>query len=389
MKATPAMSANILDRRGFAMVAGRVLGLGFALSSLGAGLAPRRAWAADEAPRIPGDIFTAERVPVDVTAATVNDARDRGLVQGRVTGLRKVVERLVARDDLSRVPTLTSTQIIDMVRDFSIANERSSAVRYIAELTVRFDPNAVRRLLRNAGIPFAETMSKPLVVVPVLRTAENRTLLWEENNPWRGAWIKTASANGLVPLLVPNAEPKDISAVTLDQAMNKDAGALATLASAYDAGGALVALAVVDGPAVRVTLTAVRPGVGNDDLTAGASAQSGQSFDDLLAAAARAASIAVEENWRTRNSVTFGTVGQLTALVPITALKDWLTVRERLNGVSLIERVDLQAITRDRAQVTLYYAGQQNQLRLAMSQRDLSLTQQSGVWVIGAGRGNP
>ncbi|MHB1205576.1 MAG: DUF2066 domain-containing protein [Rhodospirillaceae bacterium] len=380
------MSANILDRRGFAMVAGRVLGAGFAV----AGLGPRAALAAEEspAPRIAGDIFTAERVPVDVTAVSVNDARDRGLVQGRVTGLRKVIERLVARDDLSRVPTLTSTQIIDMVRDFSIANERSSAVRYIADLTVRFDPNAVRKLLRNAGIPFAETMSKPLVVVPVLRT-ENRTLLWEENNPWRAAWIKTASANGLVPLLAPNAEPKDISAVSLDQALNKDPGALATLASAYDAGGALVAVAVVDGPAVRVTLTAVRPGVGNDDLTAGAAAQSGQSFEDLLAAAARAASSAVEENWRTRNSVTFGTVGQLTALVPITALKDWLTVRERLTGVSLIERVDLQAITRDRAQVTLYYAGQREQLRLAMSQRDLSLTQQSGVWVIGAGRATP
>ena len=134
---------------------------------------------------------------------------------------------------------------------------------------------------------------------------------------------------------------------------------------------------------------AVRPGVGNDDLTAGAAAQSGQSFDDLLAAAARAATIAVEENWRTRNSVTFGTVGQLTALVPIATLKDWLTVRERLTGVSLIERVDLQAITRDRAQVTLYYAGQRDQLRLAMSQRDLSLTQQSGVWVIGAGTASP
>lgn len=381
------MSANILDRRGFAMVAGRVLGAGFAAVSL----RPRMALAAEEppAPRIAGDIFTAERVPVDATAVSVNDARDRGLVQGRVTGLRKVIERLVARDDLARVPTVTSTQVIDMVRDFSIANERSSAVRYVADITVRFDPNAVRKLLRNAGIPFAETMSKPLVVVPVLRTAENRTLLWEENNPWRAAWIRTASANGLVPLLVPNAEPKDISAVNLGQAMNRDPGALATLASSYDAGGALIAVAVVDGPAIRVALTAVRPGVGNDDLTAGVAAQPGQSFDDLLAAAARAASTAVEDNWRERNSVTFGTIGQLTALVPIAALKDWLTVRERLTGVSLIERVDLQAITRDRAQVTLYYAGQREQLRLAMSQRDLSLTQQSGVWVIGAGRATP
>ena len=376
------MSANILDRRGFAMAAGRVLGAGFASGIL----LPHISLAADEAPapRAPGDIFVAEAVPVDVTAATVTDARDRGLVQGRVNGLRKVLERLVARDDLARVPTLNSTQVIEMVRDFSIANERTSAVRYIAELTVRFDPAAVRRLLRGANIPFAETMSKPLVVVPVLSTAENRTLLWDDNNPWRAAWLKAASVNGLVPLLAPGAEPKDLSAVSIDQAMAKDPSALATLASAYDAGGALVAMAVVDGPAIRVTLTAVRAGLANDELSATVSAASGQSRDDLFAAAARASVIAVEDNWRTRNSVTFGTVGQLTALVPIENLKDWLTVRDRLTGVPLIERIDLQAITRDRAQVTLYFSGERDQLRLAMSQRDLSLAQQNGVWVIGA-----
>ena len=292
------MSANILDRRGFAMAAGRALGVGFA-----AGIAvPRMALAADEtesartsgapAPRVPGDVFVAEAVPVDVTAATVTDARERGLVQGRVNGLRKVLERLVAREDLLRVPTLSSTQVIDMVRDFSIADERTSAVRYIAALTVRFDPGAIRRLLRGANIPFAETMSKPLVVVPVLRTAENRTLLWDDNNPWRAAWLKTASVNGLVPLLVPGAEPKDISAVTLDQALAKDPSALATLASSYDAGGALVAMAVADGPALRVTLTAVRSGIANDDLTATATGQ------DIYVAAVRASIAAVEDNGR-------------------------------------------------------------------------------------------
>ncbi len=376
------MSANILDRRGFAMAAGRAFGVAFV-----AGVAaPRMTFAADETPvpRSPGDIFVADSVPVDVTAATVTDARERGLVQGRVNGLRKVLERLVAREDLPRVPTLTSTQVIDMVRDFSIADERTSAVRYIASLTVRFDPGAIRRLLRGANTPFAETMSKPLVVVPVLRTAEGRTLLWEDGNPWRAAWLRTASVNGLVPLLAPGAEPKDISAVTLDQALAKDSAALATLASSYDAGGALVALATVDGPAIRVTLTAVRPGLSNDELTALASAQSGQSREDLFAAAARAVVAVVEDNWRSRNSVTFGTTSQITALVPIESLKDWLTVRERLTGVPLIESVDLQAITRDRAQVTLYFSGERDQLRLAMSQRDLSLTQQSGVWVIGA-----
>jgi len=292
-----------------------------------------------------------------------------------------VLERLVAPGDLSRVPTLTSTRVIEMVRDFSIANERTSAVRYIADLTVRFNPEAVRRLLRNAGVPFAETMSKPLVVVPVLRTQDGKTLLWEENNPWRAAWLNVASVNGLVPIYVPGAEPRDISAVSPDQAVAKDASALNTLAGSYGAGGALVAVAQMDGPALRVTLSVMRAGLGGEELATTATA-SGR--DDVYTVAARASVGVVEDNWRERNTVTAGDVGQLTALVPLENLKDWLTVRERLNGVPLIQRIDLQAITRDRAQVTLYFAGQREQLTLAMSQRDLSLAQQNGVWVIGA-----
>ncbi|MGZ6187127.1 MAG: DUF2066 domain-containing protein [Candidatus Binataceae bacterium] len=367
------MGANILNRRGFAM------GVGAGVAALTLPAALRPVIAADAAPvaRSVDDIFIAVNVPVDVTAATVTDARDRGLVQGRVNGLRQVLERLVGKEDIARVPTLSSTQVIDMVRDFSIASERSSAVRYIAELTVRFDPNAVRRLLRNAGIPFAETLSKPLVVVPVLSEGA-RALLWEDNNAWRLAWNRI-NVTGLVPLIVPPGEPKDISAITADQALAKDVGAVRTLASLYDAGGALIVVATLSGPTVQAVATEIRPGLPNQEFTRSQGAEGG---DDALTASARAIAAEIQDAWRERNRVVAGTTGQVTALVPITALKDWLTVRDSLTNVSLIERVDLQALTRDRAQVTLYFAGAQDQLRLALAQRDLMLAQQGGVWII-------
>src|SRR5581483_2235928 len=218
--------------------------------------------------------------------------------------------------------------------DFSIANERSSAVRYIAQLTVRFDPNAVRRLLRNAGISFAETLSKPLVVVPVLSEG-GRTLLWEETNAWRLAWNRVNLDRGLVPLIVPPGETRDVSGMTVDQALAKDAGAVRTLAGLYDAGGALIAVATPSGPTVQLAVTEVRPGLPNQEFTLSQGPEGG---DDALTASARAISAAVQEAWRQRNSVMAGTTGQVTALVPITALKDWLAVRDSLTNVSLIQR---------------------------------------------------
>lgn len=72
----------------------------------------------------------------------------------------------------------------------------------------------------------------------------------------------------------------------------------------------------------------------------------------------------------------------MTALVPVTDLKEWLSVRGRLANVALVDRIDVQAMTRDRVQIVIHFAGEDEQLRLAMGQHNLSFTQQSGVWVV-------
>jgi uncharacterized protein with PhoU and TrkA domain len=55
--------------------------------------------------------------------------------------------------------------------------------------------------------------------------------------------------------------------------------------------------------------------------------------------------------------------------------------------VPLVDRMDVQAMTKDRVQLTLYYAGAQSQLSVAMAQHDLALSQKDGVWVIAFARG--
>ena len=378
------MRANILDRRGFAMVAAALLVLIFA---------PTLTLAQTPPTAKPVDIFVAEGIPVDVTAGSITDARERGLTQGRVTGFRKVLERIVAREDLGRVPQLSSNQIIEMVRDFSIANERTSAVRYLAELTVRFDPNAVRNHLRRAGIPFTETVSKPLVVVPVLRDDSGAAFLWNDPNPWRTAWVRGGVDRGLVPLFFAAGDANDSAAINAEQATAKDAQAVANLTARYDVGGALIAVARWTPEGLQMNIAAARRGTPTTDFNLTYSGAPGQSRDEVMAGAVQAAALAVEEDWRRRNRITSTTTTQITALVPITDLKEWTSVRTHLGDVPLVDGINLQAMTRDRAQVTLSYIGDQSQLTLAMAQQDLGLTQQGGVWVIellrsgkGAGR---
>jgi len=329
------------------------------------------------------NLFVAAAVPVDVTAGGITEARERGLTQGRVSGFRTVVARIVAREDLDRVPQMNATQIIDVVRDFSIANERTSAVRYLADLTVRFDPAVIRRLLRGANIPYTETLSKPLVVVPLLRENANAPWqLWEDSNAWRSAWAMVPKDMGLVPLIVPTGGREDSAAVTAAQAASKDLIALNALARRYDAGGTVLAMATATPDGLQIQLEELRTDVPSEGLSLTQGREAGQAGDAFLLAGANAAGAAVQESWKRRNRVTFGGTTQITALVPVANLKEWLGVKNRLDDVPLISRLDLQAMTRDRAQITLYYSGAQRQLELAMSQHDLTLAQQGGVWII-------
>ena len=376
------MTRNILDRRRFAMAAAAL-----GCAPLWAGVLPRFALAQAESagpkPVTSQTLFDAEAIPVDVTAGTVTEARERGLTQGRVAGFRKVIARIVARDDQARVPQVSAAEVIDLVREFSIANERSSAVRYLADLTVRFNPVAIRRLLRGANIPFTETLSKPLVVVPLMRTDPNGSWqLWEPTNAWKSAWASLPQDFGLVHLITPGGNSEDVAALSADQAAAKDLAALNALAQRYQAGGAVIVAATQTGGTIELSVSEVRSDLPSEEITLSQPAEAGKPQDDVLAAAGTAAVGVIQDSWKHRNRVAFGGTTQITALVPVVDLKDWLAVKNKLDDVPLIDRLELQAMTRDRAQVTLYYAGEQRQLELAMSQHDLTLTQQSGVWII-------
>ncbi|MBL8642298.1 MAG: DUF2066 domain-containing protein, partial [Rhodospirillaceae bacterium] len=148
------------------------------------------------------DPFWVRGVPVDVTAGSVTEARDRGHTEGRVAAFRKLVERLTLPQDTAKVAIPGANQIIEMVYEFSVTNERSSAVRYLADLNVHFNPNAIRQYLRGQNVPFAETASQPLLLIAVLQDG-GTALLWQDSNTWRDAWAKIMPHDGLVPLVMP------------------------------------------------------------------------------------------------------------------------------------------------------------------------------------------
>jgi hypothetical protein len=366
---------HLADRRGSLACVAVLLALWFA--------APAHGQSGGQAK----DAFEVRNVAVDVTAETAAAAREKALADGQVAAYGSLLERLTLRADRGRLPDLARVEIAALVKDFEVAKEKTSAVRYIAWLNVRFKAEKVRRLLIDYDLPFAETPSKPVLVLPVLQAAGAK-LLFDDPNPWHDAWVARPPTDGLVPLVLPIGDLKDMLAIGAEQALSGDVQRLAAVAARYDARDSLVAhgsLRVSERRGLpELEVFATRYGTVQQEQTTVStySAGPGESMDALLLRAAADVTRRVEDNWKRDNLLQFGQSSVLVVTVPIAGLGAWLDVRGRLINVAVINRVDLVLLSRAEVRVNLHYMGELEQLSLALAQADLIIDEDEEDWVL-------
>ena len=167
------------------------------------------------------DSFSVSDVGVDAVAETATEAREIALASGQREALDRLIRRLTLRENRLQIPELADAAIAPLVRGIEIEEEKTSSKRYLASLTVSFKKNEVRTLLRGNGIPFSETPSKPLLVLPVYEAAGARNL-WDNSNPWWVAWQARSERDSLVPLVIPVGDLTDIATIGAQQALSGD-----------------------------------------------------------------------------------------------------------------------------------------------------------------------
>jgi hypothetical protein len=332
------------------------------------------------------DVFTISPVRVDVTAASASAARDQALIEGERRALQMLIERLTLGSGRSRVPQPNTAQLNDLVQGFEVGNERRSGVRYIADYTFHFRPDAVRQLLTQAGIAFAETPSKPLVVLAVLIDGE-RAVLWDDPNPWRDAWAHAKLPPGLVPLAIPLGEIDDVTAIDAEAALHGDDARLRALSERYNGDDVLVSAATLNQGATRslgIVTTRYAPGspANRQSWSNSVTANAGEGDAALMTRGLADAMARVEEAWKVANILDVRQSGTLVVRVAAGSLSDWIVVRDRLTGIPAVRSSQLMSIDRGGAKVEIRYVGDPAQLRLALAQRDLELSGSDPDWVL-------
>jgi len=372
---------KIAQRGGFAMYVRASIRSIAVLLIVTAGLLASDARAAEE-----DDLYTVADVTVDKTAASAAQAREIALAEAQVQAFDRLVRRLVAKDRQTAVPRQNAQSIARLVRGFEVDRERTSNVRYIATLRIRFDPNGVREVLRAANVPFAETRAKPILVVPVLMEG-GEPKLWDGQNPWRAAWAQQAGSDRLVPFMVPSGDAMDQIEIDASQAAAGRLDNAEVVARRYGAGEVMTVVATPEarprGEAVAITVAVTRGeregGRAQVQSFAGAA---GERIEQVLANAATQIAAGIEDSWKRDNLIRFDKEQTLIATIPIESLDDWVAVRTRLAQVASLKASELVAFSRREAVVRLRYFGDEQQLKLALAQTDLTLEGAAPSWTI-------
>lgn len=324
------------------------------------------------------DAFTVRGIQVDVSAASIQAAKDQAIVEAQRQAFRQLLERLTVPADHARLPKADG---VEYVRDFSVEQERAIPGRYMASLAVRFNSTAVKKLLQGANIPFAEPRPRALAVVPVFRSAAAKPVLWDDPNPWRAVW--SGVAGGLVPLVVPAGDLTDSQTLSVEQALAGDMTALQTLAGRWRTSDVLVLTATLSATGKSLDVAALAtPGAPKPFDSLSYQAAEGENADSMMLRAARDIARAVDTVYKQPNLLQFDRAASLSVLAHLEGLEDWLSVRERLGRVPMVRRWELVSLSKTEAALVVHFVGEQDQVRSALSTAGLPTEWNDGFWIM-------
>lgn len=316
------------------------------------------------------NLFTVANVHVDASGASTTEALNTAIAQGRAKAFQILFRRLTRQADWGRQPALDGAALLRLSRGYSIANERRSTTRYVADVTYVFNPEAVARLLRASQIAFSQAQARRVLVIPMSPGVGH--------GPWAQALSSPALRDSQVPFTVLGAEDDAaLAALNFDAAGWSDVAAVA--AKNHVADVALMQAVYAGG---KMTVTIRRLGANDQPTKTQVEVPMTGTVGTAYPVAAQAAVRAMEDLWKTRTAIDFSQRGRLTVDVRIASLSQWGEIQTALAGTSNVTSATVTAMTTGYARMNLTYQGGLEQLREALGNAGLSLNNHGGQWTL-------
>lgn len=322
------------------------------------------------------DMYAVYDIHVDVTAQNATIAREQGLNDAQEKAFYKMLDRLTMYQDMEALPVLTSEDILNLVQDFSVSDEKTSSVRYIADVDVQFNPEAIQTFFQEYQVPYVTYAAERSVAFPLYKENETaQARLWDDANLWAKALSEVSTTSDLVPFIVPIGDLDDMALVNETALLTPDILDLKPILSRYQSSGAFVMeLSVLK--TKNVVKVNIRP-LQNEQSIIGELALTepiNAPLPEVLKRAAQRTVYLLEQAWREKNAVRFDNPTKLPVRINIQNLGEWIAYRKRLDKITLIKQYVVKALRRDQAEIEIFYAGSLQAFQESLKKEDLFLS---------------
>lgn len=325
--------------------------------------------------------YVVDRIKVDVTAENAATAREKALAKAQKKAFQALAGRLLSEKEMLTFEMPDMQVLSSLVQDFEILEERLSHVRYVGTYRFRFRENAIRDFFSNRGIAHTDVSSKPVLILPFYQKG-SRNLLWSENNPWLEAWKTAGGTRGLVPVAVPIGDLQDITDINEDKALEADWEGVDDMRKRYGAGEVMILLAVpqTDSSTGRINALHVDIYTLSENRAEYANSmeirhRGSESNGELFARAALSVKDKLQRLWKSMTIVDPGETNEITVRVGFSGLDEWVETKSALDRIKMLDGYTIESLNPEEAYINIKFKGDETRLRLALSQKNLVLSQ--------------
>ena len=316
-------------------------------------------------------VYTVD-VSVDVTDVNASKAREKAMLAANRKAFETVVRKLTTSQGASSMLGLSDDQIVNFIKEVSVVSEKSSNVRYIANLKVTVSEQILNAYMNEKEINSVVATASKIVVIPVFREfPSDKPLLWEENNPWRQAWETAAPRNSLVKITSLPLNDVSMAEINAEKALAFDLSALQEIALNNNANDVYVADAVYDGiDGLKIRLFSIKSN--NAEETISVPGDRNQSAE-LFARAISEVSSMIENKVKAADIAENRMINSIEVVFNFRSISEWVRAESQLKSIAYVRGLQVEAMGTGKVQFKLEFVGSDDKLWGALRDKGFNL----------------
>ena len=312
------------------------------------------------------NVFLVKDIRIDITDRSSQKARNKAIGQARSIAFKEVVSRLITSNQVESIKKSLSPNNADlkaMTAKLKIDNEKFSTIRYLADITVEFSADKVQKYLQQQNFPFTITPTEVRTVV-LPRAFPNSNIKYF--NKWIASWkrydVKTGQPS-LTPLNIYSSKDSDIEVKQVLDFFLEDKLLGLVNAEVNSDGVFLATLVKIDRSNTKYY---------QDKYLFKKKVETDDNFDELINKAVDNLYSQLNDDHKQTYALNKSESSKTYVVgVNITSLKEWLTLKGKLDAIKAINNLRNDLMKTERMYISFDSSADLETLILLLRQQNL------------------